>query len=471
MILLSAFLPVYMRDGYYMLGEEKGVMYMIISAVTAALIILAYLPDIFGEREKKSDTASIVKAFVCINLINLVFSLDKKVSFFGLEGWRTGFATMFLMLFFCAAFSEGAILNRYTLAAVFAVPFIIAILVITERFGINLLRVSGTEPSFVACVGNINWYAGYLSVFVPIGVGFAATREVYGKQFYLWSVYSVVMIMSLFVQGSESAILILAGTYGLLIWYALYEKERLLALIIQFFLLGMAMFEVKILLGIFPGKYTYTDNILIHICDMNVGIVLMAASLFVYRIVALFKESPEKSWNGEKYRKRYIVISAILAISAIAFVVYRFDELAQNGRGIIWRMTIDMYNGLSPFRKVVGIGRDCFGSYVYSDPNRAELLKETFGAGNRLTNAHSIILTELIEGGLSGVMCMIFIAFYVLNSLRKCDTEKEPTAIICALPIVSYYLNGMISFSQILSTPYMFICLGLGLYVANGEQS
>ena len=52
-------------------------------------------------------------------------------------------------------------------------------------------------------------------------------------------------------------------------------------------------------------------------------------------------------------------------------------------------------------------------------------------------------LTELIEGGLSGVMCMIFIAFYVLNSLRKCDTEKEPTAIICALPIVSYYLNGM----------------------------
>jgi len=454
-----------------MLGEVKGVMYMIISAVMAVLIILSYLPEIISKSVKKPDAANVVKTFICISLINLIFSLDKKVCFFGLEGWRTGFATMFLMLFFFASFSEGIFINGLFLLAVFAVPFIIGILVIAERFGINLLSVSGTDPAFVACIGNINWYAGYLSVFVPIGIGFAATRELYGKQFYFWSGYSIVMLMSLFVQGSDSALMILIGTYGLLIWYALYEKERLLALIIQFFLLGMSMFEVKILLGIFPGKYTYTDNILIHMCDMNIGIFLMALSVFLYIIVAMFKESEEKIWNGAKYRRNYLIIVTVMAVLAVALVVAFFDNIAGNGRGMIWRMAIDMYNDFSPFRKVVGIGRDCFSVYAYSDAKWAKPLVDAFGVDNRLTNAHSIILTELIEGGLSGVIWIIFIAFYVLSSLRKCEIEKEPTAIICALPIVSYYLNGMLSFSQTLSSPYVFVCMGLGLYVANREKS
>ena len=470
LIMLSTILPIYMKDGYYMLGEEKWNIYMIISAAIAGLIIFAYISEFIEKGVEKSEIRNLFKVFLCLNLINLAFSIDHKVSFWGLEGWRTGFITFILMMFFCFVYSEGIVINGYLLAAIFLTPFVIAILVIAERFGVNILSVSGTDPSFLACVGNINWYAGYLSIFAPLGIGFAVTRELFGKQFYFWSFYSVVVLMALFVQGSDSALLTLIGTYGLLIWYCLYEKERLQALMIQLFILGLSMFEVKILLGIFPGKYTYSDNILIRICDMNGGIFFMTVGLLLYMIVSLSKESEESSLRGEKYRKIYKTFVCIIATLGLAYVIVRFDDLAGNGRGTIWRVTLDMYKELPSFRKVVGVGRDCFSAYAYSKPVRAELLINEFGE-NRLTNAHSIFLTELIEGGLAGLVGMLFIAFYVLASLKKCNKEKGPAAIICALPIVSYYLNGMVSFSQVLSTPYAFICLGLGLYIANSGES
>ena len=468
--MLSTILPIYMKDGYYMLGEEKWNIYAIISAAMAGLIIFAYISEFIEKGVEKSEIRSLFKVYLCINVINLIFSIDPKVCFWGIEGWRTGFVTMFLMMFFCFVYSEGIYTNGYILAAIFITPFVISILVIAERFGINLLSVSGTEPAFVACVGNINWYAGYLSIFVPLGVGFAVTRELFGKQFYFWSVYSLAILMALFVQGSDSALLTLLGTYGLLIWYCLYEKERLQALMIQFFILGLAMFEVKILLGIFPGKYTYADNILIRICDMNGGVFFMAIGLLAYMVVSLSKEDEGSSLRGEKYRRIYRTFVSVLATLAIVYVVVRFDDFSGNGRGTIWRMTLDMYKELPSFRKIIGVGRDCFSSYAYSDPGRAEILTNAFG-NNRLTNAHSIFLTELVEGGLAGLVGILFLAVYVLGNLNKCDKEKGPAAIICALPIVSYYLNGTVSFSQVLSSPYAFICLGLGLYIANSDNS
>ena len=45
LIMLSAILPIYMKDGYYMLGEEKWNIYMIISAAIAGLIIFAYISE------------------------------------------------------------------------------------------------------------------------------------------------------------------------------------------------------------------------------------------------------------------------------------------------------------------------------------------------------------------------------------------------------------------------------------------
>ena len=122
LIMLSAILPIYMKDGYYMLGEEKWNIYMIISAAIAGLIIFAYISEFIEKGVEKSEIRSLFKVFLCLNLINLAFSVDQKVSFFGIEGWRTGFITMFLMLFFCFAYSEGLATNGYVLAAIFITP-------------------------------------------------------------------------------------------------------------------------------------------------------------------------------------------------------------------------------------------------------------------------------------------------------------------------------------------------------------
>ena len=469
LILISTILPVFMKDGYFKLGEIKGIVYMIISAVMALIIAFTYRPDFLEENNSQDDIANPIKIFVYINIINFIFALDKEVSFFGIEGWRTGLATMLLMLFYCYAFSGGFFINGYTLAAIFITPFVIGIFVTMERFGINLINIVGTDSAFVASIGNINWYAGYLSIFAPIGIGFAATRKTFSKGFFLWSIYSISMLISLFTQGSESALLILIGTYGLLIWYCLYTAERMKHLMIQIFILGLSMMAVKNLLICFPGAYTYTDNILIKGCDMYIGAGIMGAAAFVYILIKIFEKFKPEKWNGVSYRKRYVVLFFVMTVAAGVFAAMNIDSITGNGRDTIWITAFDMFDKLPSFRKVVGVGRDCFSSYAYSDRKWTETLVNVFG-DNKLTNAHNIFLTELIEGGLSGLLGALSVVIYVLYTLKKSENKKEHAAVICALPIVSYCLNGLVSFSQILSTPYFYICLGLGLYVAKGSD-
>ena len=76
LIMLSAILPIYMKDGYYMLGEEKWNIYMIISAAIAGLIIFAYISEFIEKGVEKSEIRSLFKVFLCLNLINLAFSVD-----------------------------------------------------------------------------------------------------------------------------------------------------------------------------------------------------------------------------------------------------------------------------------------------------------------------------------------------------------------------------------------------------------
>ena len=469
LILISTILPVIMKNGYFELGEIKGIIYMIISAVMALIIAFTYRPDFLEEKNPLEELADPVKIFVYISIVNFIFSLDKEITFFGLEGWRTGLATTLLMLFFCYAFSGGIVSNWFVLAAIFITPFVIGIFVTLERFGINLLNIAVTDSAFVASIGNINWYAGYLSIVAPVGIGFAATRKTFSPSFFLWSIYSISMLISLFTQGSDSAILILIGTYGLLIWYCLCNADRMKKLMIQFVVLGIAMSAVQLLLINFPGQYTYTDNLLITICQMYVGACIIGAALLGYIIVKIFEKKRPDKWNGLAYRKRYIFLMVVMAIAAGVFAYFNYESIADNGRDTIWMMAVDMFDKLPSFRKVVGVGRECFSSYAYSDSKWSETLINVFG-DSKLTNAHNIYLTELIEGGFAGLIGMLALPIYVLSSLKKSVNKKEHAAIICALPIVSYYMNGLVSFSQILSTPYLFICLGLGLYVAKGPE-
>ncbi|RKM54956.1 O-antigen ligase domain-containing protein [Butyrivibrio sp. X503] len=464
LLLLTTVLPLYMKDGFYKLGEAKGVLFMALGGVffvvSAVLMLISKTPFKLG----------LMGVLLFSNIITFLLSIDKKTALLGLDGWRMGLLSLLFSIFSACIISNGIEFKKIFVIAILIVPFAVCILGILGRFGIYPLGVSADDGSFLSTIGNINWFTAFLSVFVPLGGSIAATRKRFSLEFFLSEIIVIVGLLSLLLQGSESGLLIIAGTYLLLLFLGLSDRETFKAFLIQLFTLGIAMAIVYLLMFFFGKRYTYDDNLLILICQNHSGIILMAAVFFIYRL-SRFAEEVNLEWKEKLYKKIFYVM-ILIGVAVVSVLLYKtYSDDFGNGRGIIWRMSFDMYKSLSPIRKIVGVGQDCFYKYAYSDPSWSESFINVFG-GNRLTNAHNMYLTLLIEGGVMGLISFIFTFGYVLKNLIMIkDTDKKKHAgLCCALPIFVYLINGLVSFSTVVSTPYVFMILGYGLYVIKDDS-
>ncbi len=460
LITICTVLPLYMKDGYYKLGESKGIAYMAISVVFALLFLLSERKNLFVKKKESSYFTYAIGLFLFSNILTFVSSIDKKTGFLGIEGWRCGFFSVFLMTFFLVIFFlyREERKNNYILAAILIVPFLEAVLGILGRFGINLLNIYGESSTFLATIGNINWYAGYLSVFVPLGVGLTYVSALFSASFFVCGIYTFIGLLALLLQGSDSALLIIGGTYLLLYFVSLERRDDFRKFLCQLFILGLSMESAAVLLLAFGSRYTYDTNLPVMICSWHVGIILMALTVFLYRLTRLL-EGVNLKWRGNLYLKAGAVSVIILAVIAAVCLGRDIDYNSGNGRGLIYSISVDIYKGLSPWRAMVGVGHDGFCSYAYSNSEIADSLMNVFGAST-LTNAHSEVLTILIERGVLGMVSYLFLigAFMVYFVKNK----KKHTAIVCMLPVFACFLNSLVSFSLVISTPYMFILMGIG---------
>ncbi len=136
------------------------------------------------------------------------------------------------------------------------------------------------------------------------------------------------------------------------------------------------------------------------------------------------------------------------------------DYTSGNGRILIYSICLDLFAQMPPLRMLVGAGQDCLSVYAYKDPVMADSLMNVFD-GDTLTNAHCDLLTILIERGLLGLIT--YLALIISFAKELFANKNKHAALVCALILVSYFLNSLVSFSLVVSTPYMLMAMALGL--------
>ncbi len=473
LILICTVLPIYMKDGYYELGEAKAICYVLISAPFAALMLL----NMIFSKDKKQSTNSedvskaksiIVPEFflygtVFSMLISFAFSIDKKIALLGFEGWRNGLLVSVIAILFCILFSQKECkIDGKVLAVLMVVPFLEALLSILNRFSTFPLVINGQNTSFLATIGNINWFSGFLSIWAPLGIGIMYIQKNYSWRFWISGLYTIVMLISLMLQGSDGAVLILIGAYGLLLFWSLSDRDAFKKFLIQLGVLGLAMTVVDVVMLFAGSAYTYDNNILISLCEAHIGMILVAAAFFIYRVCRLLEEI-KATFRGTIYKWIYVVALLAGITYAVATAVMGFGDEFGNGRGIIYRMCADLYMNLSPWQQLVGIGQDCLYPYAMKDAMWSSSFRNVFG-DIALTNAHCEFLTTLIERGMIGAALYVGLFVSAIFQLFKVK-EKEPKAVALGLPIISYFVYNQISFQQILAMPYCYILLGMGIYL------
>ena len=463
LILICTVLPIYMKDGYYELGEAKAICYILISAPFAALLLLK------GSSEAGSkERTIIVPEFFLYGtafsmLISFVFSIDKKIALLGFEGWRNGLLVSAIAIVFSILLSQKEYkVDGRVLAVLMIVPFLEAILSILNRFSVFPLVINGQNTSFLATIGNINWFSGFLSIWAPLGIGIMYLQKNFSWKFWVSGVYTIVMLISLMLQGSDGAVLILIGAYGLLLFWSLSDRDSFKRFLIQLVVLGLSMTIVDVVMLFAGSAYNYDNNILISLCEAHIGMILVAAAFFIYRVCRLLEEI-KATFRGTIYKWIYVAALLVGITYAVAMAVMGFGDDFGNGRGIIYRMCADLYMNLSPWQQLVGIGQDCLYPYAMKDAMWSSSFRNVFG-DIALTNAHCEFLTILIERGMIGAALYVGLFVSAIFQLFKVK-EKEPKAVALGLPIISYFVYNQISFQQIMAMPYCYILLGMGIYL------
>ncbi|SFP88151.1 hypothetical protein SAMN04487928_110113 [Butyrivibrio proteoclasticus] len=460
-IMLCSILPLYMEQGYYKLGEAKGRMYMLIGGVF--ILIASFLVGLTRKSEGVHDI--LLRSLFLTNLVTMLFSCDIKTSFLGMEGWRIGFLTTAIMILDCYFLTKGLYVDEYVFAAVFITPFLIFIIGSLGRFGIYPIEIYGSNASFLATIGNINWYVGFLSIFVPAGVGLSYLQRPGSNSFYACSLYTVAGLMALLLQGADSGLLVILGTYGLLLFFSLSDRASFHRFLVQIFTFGLSAEIVNLIMLVNSKAYNYEGNVLISLCSNHIGIVIIAASFFLYRLSA-FLDEIDFLWKKTLYRRVFCgLVLALAVVCTVVIIDGRIPYNFGNGRLFIWQISLDMFLNLSSWQKIFGVGQDCYFSYAYHNPMWADSLLNVL-EGNRLTNAHCELLTILIERGIVGATLYYGFIGYSLKKIIK----KEPAAIICSLPIISYLLNSVVSFSTTVSTTFLFMTIGIGLSLKSAQE-
>ncbi|MBR5115767.1 MAG: O-antigen ligase family protein [Lachnospiraceae bacterium] len=440
-IFLCVLIPVlsfYAPDGYQELGNRKFEAWRLIAAIFALpLLVITAVWRIrshrsegtashAGLKQKERGHIRAVDFFVILYgvflTVSFLLSYDRAESLWGTTGWRMGYLTEILFLLY------------YMFARIYPIRFRIVVPVallsgggviltaILERVGIYPLSWQMPEATFVSTIGNVDWYCGYLA-----------------------------MIMSL------AAALCLGGRM----------RERIC---------GAVLFAACVCSAVILGA--------------NTGILLLISFLPAFLLVI-----GDRDRTGRLFRALAILLflgligayfGMLLAFHPAVWLPDRWYRLFTagfgNGRGAIWRYAYALFDRLPLWRRFVGVGPDAFARYSYDDPQLVAVLTENFGMA-RLTNAHSELITMLLDEGILTVISYLLLLISALirivryhsgsadmgGSQAAVDAEgadREAGSALTSAAIfamVSLSVVQAVNFRTISATPFLFLLIGAAI--------
>lgn len=514
--------PLYAPGGYMRIGDVKYEFFRNVSlttiAVMAAVILIAALCRrhsdwLIGHYRQMSVTDWFAYGYFVVVMLSYLCSGYKEEALWGAEGWHMGAVTQMIFVLVYFLLSRYFHKNAGWIGVWLVASAIVFVLGICNRYSVYPIAMEGQTDTFISTLGNINWFCGYWSVAASVGIALYWCGD-RGWVRLLTGIYSAAAMLAGVTQGSKSAYLVFGVMCVGLFLMSLgnrVKQYRFLELCMIF----AAVCQFGRILRYVPGlDYNYGletgdggARITAALLDSNItlwGFVIVILCYGLLRGLDRFIRVSDRFSAGsgacvEKYRRRNAVIAGaiviLLGIAAGAWMLQSgivqvreetdtvdmtadtaeeasdtieeagrprivFYEDWGNGRGAAWNCGIDAYRRMDFLHKLVGAGPDCFADYVYDVPKLAQKLADRFN-NQRLTNAHNEQLTQLVNVGALGLLCYmgIFLSAF-LRCLRRAN--GQPVLYACVFGILAYTAHGMVSFQQILNTPYIFIVMGIG---------
>lgn len=501
LVILCVVVPLYAEDGYHQIGEAKFAAYRTVMTGGFGLLFVAFVPYfIFWLREHKKPRLSVTDGFVLAYLILTIISVAAggfyEDALWGSFGWNMGLMSQlsFVLLYlFVSRFGRYYRVLFAILGLVAGIVYTIGILhrLMFDPIGFYEGLADYQKAQFLSTLGQATWYASFLAVTLPIGVGvFIQSRKRCWR--IVSGIYMTLGFCTLVTQNSDSAYFAVAGALLILFMASVTDREkmyRFMGALTLLFACGKIMY---FLMQIHPNPDLKADFIT-RLMWTSPGTWILLAVCFVLMVVLYAMEIRErKGIPGRQYPTgfmkrlgRIVPVAAIVFVAGIVLLIclqtrgvlpeavsdrlgqvsyFNWDDDWGNGRGRIWRFSAKIYSEESILHKLFGVGPDCFNSYVSAHYLEEE---ELFWGEKLLTNAHNEWLNILISGGILGAVS--YLGIYV-TAIKRFFSSKAPDiwSVGIAAACMAYLCYNFFCYQQVLCTPFIFILIGVGEYIERG---
>lgn len=500
-LMLVGIYPFYAPGGYLQIGEVKYVFFRNVSLVTLAVVAVIILLTAVVRRDREwiirnyrrmSVTDWFAYGYFVLVMLSYLCSAYKEDALWGVEGWRMGVITQMTMILIYFLFSRYFHSDLRWIGVWLSAAAAVFLLGICNRYSLYPIAMEGQTAAFISTLGNINWFCGYWSVTAPIGIA------LYWCSDQIWirtaaGIYGMIAMMSGVTQGSESAYLVFAAVLIMLLVLSLRSSTRMYRLLELCMMFAGSCLLSKLMMHLpglewnymlIEGDTSFGATTALLYGNAAIWVFLFALVCYVVlRVIEGHGRLQAANGTEKSGRRTGIAETAVVAAVCIAGLIllvgsgvlysgeasdatggdgYRtvFNDNWGNGRGAAWNCGINAYRSMDALHKIVGVGSDCFADYVYDVPELADRLADQF-VNQRLTNAHNEHLTLLVNVGVLGWMC--YAGFFITAFVRYVKgARRQPFLYLCAVSMLAYTVHNMVSFQQVLNTPYIFIVLGIG---------
>ena len=497
LLLMAVFFPFFLIWGYRNAGTDKAMLFrflglgLLISVLPCACAWwICQMKKLGWEGffREVPDSDWLVAAYLIITTVSYFCSQNQEEAFWGAKGWYIGFMTQIIYVasyFFISRFLRGEKLLIPLFAAGSGVSFLLGLL---NRFSIYPLTLEGATPSFIATLGNINWYCGYWSVFFPLAAGLFYGLRGKGRLLRLCGgAFLSVCTAAGAVQGSDSAMLVFATVVIVLFCISCKDYNARKSFYETLIVIAGSCQVLRVMRILFPYAMNYDSAPAELLTKGNATLYVLIAALLLWGV---FYQIEKKNIKIQKFMEmeRVTVLVSLCLVFAVFLIllvqnttkpgsigplsdkgIFTFNERWGSSRGVTWTAGLRVFEDQTFWKKLIGLGPDSFAYGVYKEGSTAvQMVTDAFG-GSRLTNAHNEWITVLVNTGILGLLsCMGFFFAKTVRFIK--DRQVSPLVLACGLALAGYMSHNLFSFQQVLNGPFVFIMMGIGEAVLRREK-
>lgn len=476
-IALVVILPLYTGGSYYQIGDRKYLLFRNVSLLCLGIWLVCMVVScvclLFGRLRQSNvmrrqnsiyGRVSLSSVDICVfcyglcALLSAVMSPYGTTAWLGYRDWYMGALSQLIFVgiyfFISGEFAGGASVIYLGEGAL----SLVVILAFLQRFGVDPLglhtpfhNTDWEVSNMLTTVGNINWLCGYLSVLLPWPVvGFLYSRK-RGKQIVCY-VISVLTLALTVTQGSDIGPVLAVACLGMGFLYGIRRGDFFRRTV----LLAAGVCVICPLAGVLM-KYLGTWEKIP--ADSFISGILCSSFWWMVAIVLGVVCLLQRMLPGRlvKWLNRFLLVGGIL-LSTFVAVVY-LSGLPEgrawgSGRGGLWQAAWEGFCRMDWRQQLIGVGSDCFAEYIYGDASLAGLIQmQDHWSETVFANAHNEWLNMLVNGGIFGV------AAYA--GMFLCAFRRYRGMMLGVMVLILYGINSVFSFQQVVSTPLLFLVLGI----------